>query len=114
MTELSDQAQRIYEILQDGNWHCRIDWNYSDGGNKRLTDINRYLAPRGQKLAWAWCDCGRHTSTIKKRKIVALEVNFLTTATLGPEAICSDTPCFSKIKFGVCSCPEKITQQSLL
>jgi len=67
---LNPQAQNILDILSDGAWHCRVDWKYSDGGNKRLTDINRYLALKGQKLAWDWCDCGRHTAKIKKRKIV--------------------------------------------
>lgn len=68
---MNPQAQKIFEILQDGRWHCPIDWKYADGHGKRLTDINRYLARFGQNLEWAWCDCGRHTTKIKMRRIVS-------------------------------------------
>lgn len=67
--KLSAQAQRILDVLSDGNTHCGIDWRYSDGHGKRLTDINRYLGTMGKKLGWAWCDCGRHTTKIKMRWI---------------------------------------------
>jgi hypothetical protein len=72
MKNLNPQAEKIYYLLQDLAWHCPIDWGYSDGHGKRLTDINRFLAPRGQKLAYDWCDCGRHTAKLKKRKIVPI------------------------------------------
>lgn len=74
--KLNPQAERIYEILKDNCWHCPIDWKYSDGHGKRLTDINRYLAPKGLKLDWEWCNCGRHTAQIKKRRIIPLEQPF--------------------------------------
>ena len=67
--KLSAQAQRILDILSDGQKHCPISWGYADGHGKRLTDINRYLKPLGKKLDWRWCDCGRHTTKIKMRWI---------------------------------------------
>ena len=73
MTELSNQSQIIYDILKDGNWHCPQEWGYADGHTKRITDINDYLRPLNQKIASDWCDCGKHTSKIKKRKIVPIE-----------------------------------------
>jgi hypothetical protein len=72
---LNPQAQRILDILSGGSWHCPIDWKFGDGHGRRLTDINRHLALKGQKLAWDWCDCGRHTARIKKRKIVPLSAD---------------------------------------
>jgi len=66
------QARKILEILQDGQKHCPIDWEWKDGHGKRLTDINRYLKKSGKFLAWAWCDCGRHTTKIKMRWIAKM------------------------------------------
>lgn len=74
MIKLSEQANKILDILSDFGWHCPIDWSYSDGHGKRLTDINRYLASLGKKLAWGWCDCGRHISRVKMRRIVESSV----------------------------------------
>ena len=68
---LNPQAQRILDILSDGCWHCAIDWNYSDGHAKRITDISRFIAPT-RKIISDWCDCGRHTAKVKKRKLVDL------------------------------------------
>ena len=70
MTNLNPQAQRILDILSDGQKHCPIDWRFSDGHGKRLTDINRYLESFGKTLAWDWCDCRRHTAKIKMRWVV--------------------------------------------
>src|SRR3990167_1462969 len=69
---MTSQAQKILEILQDGQKHCPIDWGYSDGHGKRLTDINRYLKQFGKTLACDWCDCGRHTAKIKMRWLASL------------------------------------------
>lgn len=77
---MNPQAIKIYEILLDGNWHCPIEWGYADGHTKRITDISRYITPRGQKIASTWCDCGRHTSKVLKRKIV-------TTSPVVPERV---------------------------
>lgn len=66
---LNPQAQKIYDILQDRCWHCPIEWGYADGHAKRITDINEYLKPLGLEVKSEWCDCGRHTARIKKRKI---------------------------------------------
>ncbi len=74
--KLNPQAERIYILLLDYAWHCPIDWNWSDGHGKRLTDINRYLKPKGNKLDWDWCDCGRHTAQIKKRRIIPFDQPF--------------------------------------
>lgn len=71
MKELNPQAQRIYDILKDFQWHCPISWGYADGHTKRITDINEYLAPQGLKVDGGWCDCGRHVSKIKKRRLVS-------------------------------------------
>lgn len=75
METLNPQAHVILSILEDGQWHCPIDWRYSDGHGKRLTDINRYLAHFGKKLEWEWCTCGRHTTKIKMRRLVYAPVS---------------------------------------
>lgn len=68
---MNPQAQRIYEILKDEAWHCPMEWGYADGHTKRITDINAYLLSRGQEVKRDWCDCGRHTSKVYKRKIMS-------------------------------------------
>ena len=70
---LSHQAKKILDILSDNKWHCGIDWSYSDGHTKRITDINRYLEQSGEMIKSAWCDCGRHNARVLKRRIVAKE-----------------------------------------
>jgi len=71
--ELTPQAEKIYQILSDYNWHCPVEWHYADGHAKRITDINRFLLPQGLKIESKVCDCGRHQSRILKRKIVEIE-----------------------------------------
>ena len=71
--KLNQQANVIYNILKNGNWHCPIEWNYADGHTKRFTDLNRYLKPLGLVVKGIPCDCGRHTGKPSyKRKIVPL------------------------------------------
>lgn len=69
---MNPQAQKIYSILQDSNFHCPSEWGYADGHCKRITDINKYLAPKGQKVVSAICNCGKHTSKVVARKIVPI------------------------------------------
>lgn len=71
--KLTPQAKKILDILLDRLWHCGIDWHFADGHTKRFTDINRFLANQGLKIESAWCDCGRHTTRILKRRIVQTE-----------------------------------------
>jgi len=92
---LNPQAQRIYEILKDRQSHCPIEWRYADGHAKRITDINRFLAPQGLTIKSEPCKCGRHISRLLKRQIVPLNPSyalksapqtvFRTTATLNPD-----------------------------
>ena len=70
---MNPQAIKIYEILKDGNFHCPREWGYADGHCKRITDINEYLLPKGQKVDSEVCRCGHHISRLKKRRIVVLE-----------------------------------------
>lgn len=70
---MTPQAEKIYQILADGNWHCPIEWGYADGHTKRITDINRYLAPKGMKIESKVCNCGRHSSKVLMRKIVEID-----------------------------------------
>lgn len=67
--KLNPQAQKIYEILKDMEWHCPKEWGYADGHCKRITDINRYVGQFGEEIDSDVCDCGRHTSKILKRRI---------------------------------------------
>lgn len=67
--KLNPQAQVIYQILRDMQWHCPKEWGYADGHCKRITDINRYIDQFGQEIDSRLCDCGRHTSKILKRRI---------------------------------------------
>ena|SRR3990167_4650680 len=83
---MTSQAQKILEILQDGQKHCPIDWGYSDGHGKRLTDINRYLKQFGKTLACDWCDCGRHTAKIKMRWLASALPDQLPEATQTSES----------------------------
>jgi len=80
MTELSSQAQKILDILSDRQWHCPIDWNWGDGHGKRITDIIRYLEPFNKTIENDWCDCGRHSARILKRRIVSVTPKFAPTA----------------------------------
>ena len=81
---LTPQAIKILEILEDGYTHCGIDWGYADGHGRRITDINRYLAPLGKTLAYDWCNCGRHKSKIRMRWVAPLEApQTLKTASVG-------------------------------
>lgn len=73
MQTLNPQAQKILAILRNGFWHCPIDWGYADGHGKRLTDIKRFVVHEGLKLEWDWCDCGRHTAKLKKRRLVPIQ-----------------------------------------
>lgn len=70
---MNPQAEKIYEILKDGNFHCPREWGYADGHCKRITDINEYLKPLGQEVKSEVCNCGHHNSRIKKRRIVPQE-----------------------------------------
>lgn len=72
MLQLNPQAEKILDILSDGNKHCPIEWGYADGHGKRFTDISRYLAQFGKTLENDWCDCGRHTAKIKMRWIAEI------------------------------------------
>ena len=65
-----NQINKIYKILSDGEWHCPIEWNYADGHTKRITDINKIIAPEGKVVIGEACDCGRHGSRVKKRRVV--------------------------------------------
>lgn len=69
---LNPQAQKIYQILLDGQWHCPSEWNFADGHCKRITDINNYFKPQGLQVISTICDCGHHTSKVKKRRIAAM------------------------------------------
>jgi hypothetical protein len=69
---LSKQASYIYNILSDWEWHCGIDWGYSDGHAKRITDINEFLRPQGLEVDSKWCNCGRHVSKVLARRIKAV------------------------------------------
>ena len=71
--KLNPQAITILNILQDRQWHCPIEWGYADGHTKRITDINEYLKPQGLMVQGDWCNCGRHASKIKRRRIVQLD-----------------------------------------
>jgi hypothetical protein len=82
--KLNPQAENILDILSDGMWHCPIDWKYADGHGKRLTDINRYLQENGKQLIWEWCNCGRHTATIKRRRIAPITSKPAPQTTLSP------------------------------
>ena len=70
--KLTKQASYIYNILSDRQWHCPIDWGFADGHAKRLTDINNFLRDKGLMIESDWCNCGRHASKIKKRRIVPI------------------------------------------
>lgn len=67
--KLSNQCQRIYDILKDGQFHCPQEWGFSDGHCKRITDLNRQLAFIGQEIRSEVCNCGRHQSKILMRRI---------------------------------------------
>lgn len=123
---LNPQAEIIYQILLDGNWHCPKEWNYADGHCKRITDINKFLLPIGKEVDSKRCDCGRHLSGVFKRRIILKEIkttisgnslkeklimpNMINTGSIPVCRAKSDTcngdyKCYSYRKFnGVCSC----------
>ena len=103
---MTQQAIKIYEILKDKQWHCPIEWGYADGHAKRITDINNYLKTIGQEINSDWCDCGRHTARVYKRRIIAISENlphsereYKGTIEHSTQELC----CPSKRIFGVCA-----------
>ena len=91
--KLNPQAEKIYEILKNPGWHCPIEWGYADGHTKRITDINEYLKPLGKKIESDWCNCGRHISKIKARRIAN-----------SSDTCSQDYHCWHRRRFGYCVC----------
>ncbi len=107
--KLNKNCQRIYNILEDKEWHCPIEWGYADGHCRRFTDLKQ----KGFVIESKVCECGRHESKVLARRLIATPADYVkpqthisTVASIWAKPHAKDlsqklgTCCYSMIVFG--------------